>query len=107
MPVIRIDFDNEKVTEDQVKALCEAVQQIVSSVTEIEDVMVYANSSQIKVKIHPIEIFVQLSAHKIKNLDKLVADIKSGLSNWKRVNSFPYPVNFTFVPMEWRIEIGI
>ena len=73
MPVIRIDFDNEAVYEAEIQALSEATQKIVSEVTGIEDVFVYANNSQIKVKVAPIEIFVQLSSNKIKNVDNVVA----------------------------------
>lgn len=107
MPVIRLDYDDEKLSKDDVLILSQAIQKIVSETTQIEDVFVYANSSQIKVKIAPIEIFVQMSAHKIKDLDSLVLEIKSKLSDWKKQNAFPHLINFTFIPMEWKIEIGI
>lgn len=107
MPVIRIDFDSEKVAENDVAALSQATQKIVSEVTAIEDVFVYANNSQIKIKVAPIEIFVQISSHKIKNLDALVNDIKFRLSEWKREQKFPHLINLTVTPMSWKIEIGI
>lgn len=107
MPVIRIDYDDEKVGKDDVTALSNAMQKIVSDATHIEDVFVYANSSQIKVKIAPIEIFVQMSAHKIKDVDALVNEIKSKLSDWKKKNSFQHSINLTFIPMNWKIEIDI
>ncbi len=107
MPVIRIDFDNEKVSEAEVKSLSEATRMIVLETTGTDDVMVYANSAQIKVNVHPIEIFVQMSAHKVKDLEELVATIKSRLAEWKQTNNFTHPINFTFMPMQWKIEIGI
>ncbi len=107
MPVIRIDYDNEKVNDKDILGLSNAVQKIVSETTKIEDVFVYANSSQIKVKIAPIEIFIQMSAHKVKDADELVQDIKSRLSDWKKEAGFTYLINFTFIPMQWKIEIGI
>ena len=107
MPVIRIDYDSEKVGDDSVLALSNVTQKIVSQVTKIEDVFVYANSSQIKVKIAPIEIFIQMSEQKITDLDKLVSDIKSKLSIWKNENKFQYPINLSLIPMKWKIEIGI
>ena len=90
-----------------VQALSEAAQKIISKATRIEDVFVYANDSQIKVKVAPIEVFVQLSEHKIADLDKLVGEIKSELSMWKKESGFRHPINFTFIPMKWKIEIGI
>jgi len=107
MPIIRIDFDNDKVKINEVRSLSEAIQKIVSEATGIEDVFVYANSSEIKVKIAPIEIFVQMSAHKIKNIDRLVSTIKLKLSEYKKAQHFKQKINFTFIPMEWKIEIGI
>jgi hypothetical protein len=107
MPVIRIDYDNEKIGKKDVTELSKAIQKIVSSATHIEDVFVYANSSQIKIKIAPIEIFIQMSAHKIKDEDVLVKEIKSQLSRWKKKTSFKHPINMTFIPMKWKIEIGI
>ena len=52
MPLIDIKYDDDKVKSDEILALSEAVQKIVSKATGIEDVFVYANSSQIKVKSH-------------------------------------------------------
>lgn len=107
MPLINIEFDNTKVGDSDVKILSEAIQKIVSEVTGIEDVFVYARSAEIKVKIAPIEIFIQMSAHKITDMDDLVAKIKSRLSEWKQQVNFPHPINLTLIPMYWKIEIGI
>ncbi len=107
MPVIRIDYDDEKVEKKEVTALSNEIQKIVSAATNIEDVFVYANSSQIKIKIAPIEIFIQMSAHKIKDEDALVKEIKSLLSHWKKKSEFKHLINLTFIPMNWTIEIGI
>jgi hypothetical protein len=105
MPLIRIEYD--EVPESEVKLLAESVRHIVSSVTGIEDVFVYANTSQIKIKVAPVEIFIEMSAHKIKNADELIASIKSELTAWKKSSSFKYPINLTLIPMSWKIEIGI
>jgi len=102
-----MDFDNGKISEKEVLVLSNAIQKIVSEITGIEDVFVYANSSQVKVKTAPIEIFVQISAHKIKDQDKLIADIKAALSKWKKETGFTHLINLTLIPMQWKIEIGI
>ncbi len=107
MPIIRIDFDNEKVSEKEIKNLSEGIQKIVSEITEISDVFVYANSSQIKINIAPVEIFIEMSTEKINNVDELAETIKSDLHQWKEKTEFPYPLNLTLVPMNWKIEINI
>lgn len=107
MPIIRIDWDNEKLTQEELAPLASAVRDIVSEVTGIEDVFVYANSAQLKINVAPIEVFVEMSRQKITNQDELISKIKSMISQWKQEHDFMIPVNLTLIPMDWKIEIGI
>jgi len=107
MPIVRIDYDDNKISEGNVVTLSEAIQKIVSGVTGIEDVFVYAGSPQIKIKAAPLEIFIEMSAHKIDNLDELMDKVKSRLSEWKKEKNFKYPINLTIIPMQWKVETDI
>src|SRR3989344_9674500 len=98
MPMINIEYDDQKIKEKEILLLSESIQKIVSKVTNIEDVFVYANSSKIKVKIAPIEIFIQMSAHKIQDREKIVQEIKSELQTWKRKKPFNHKINLTLIP---------
>jgi phosphoribosyl-dephospho-CoA transferase len=107
MPLINIEFDDAKVSDDEIQSLSEVAQKIVSESTGIEDVFVYANSAKIKIKVAPIEIFVQITAGKINNIDALTDKIKAQLSNWKLNQGFDHPINLTLMPMQWKVEIDI
>lgn len=107
MPIIRVDYDNEQIKSDEITRMPKAIRDIVSEVTAIEDVFVYANSSEIKIKVAPIEVFVEMSAHKIPDLDDLMEKIKTRVSEWKIKNDFKTPINLSIIPMPWKIEIGI
>lgn len=107
MPIVRIDFDKEQVNAIDAEALSQAIQKIVADETKIEDVIVYANDAQIKVKAWPIEIFVQMSEQKIVNEDELFDALKSRIVAWKQESGFVHPINLTFIPMKWRIEVGL
>ena len=107
MPIIKIQFDDSKVKKEEVLDLSNASQKIVSEVTGIEDVFVYGNSSEIKIKIAPIEIFIEMSAIKIKDEDVLIKEIKTKLSEWKSEANFVHPINLTLIPMNWKVEIDI
>lgn len=107
MPIVRIDFNQEVVDTTQASLLSEAIQKIVAEETGIEDVIVYANDAQVKVKAWPIEIFVQMSEQKIVDEDRLFALLKSRIVNWKKESGFVHPINLTFIPMKWRIEVGL
>jgi hypothetical protein len=107
MPLIRLEYDDSKISDNDVETLSKAVRDIVSEATGIPDVFVYANTAKIKVQIAPVEIFVEMSAHKIKDLDSLVAEVKIRIQKWKAENNFTTPINLSFIPMNWKIEIGI
>lgn len=107
MPLIKVLYDDTKLSETEIRNVSEAIRKIVQDATEIEDVFVYADCAKVNVAIAPIEIFVEMSAHKIKNEDNLVQEIKEKLGNWKRESNFIQPINLTLIPMHWKIEIGI
>jgi len=107
MPMINIEYDDSKVSDSDIQKLSEEIQRIVSETTGIEDVFVYSNSSHIKIKIAPIEIWVRMTAGKIKDLDELVEQVKGKLSEWKKGSNFPHPMNLTIIPMNWKVEVGI
>jgi hypothetical protein len=107
MPTIRIDYDNTKLNDQDILELSTAAQKIVSEITGIEDTFVYANSPHVKVKVAPIELYVQLSAGKIDDIDVLFNEIKNQLSAWKKDIQFTHPINLTLMPMQWKFEINI
>ena len=102
MPIIRLDYDSDKVSQAEATALSEAAQKIVSEATGIEDVFVYGNSSEIKLKVAPVEIFVEMSAQKIADADKLIAEIKSRLLGWEKKRKFPRPLKITPISRQWK-----
>lgn len=107
MPIIRIDYDNEQIGGEEIRLVSKAIRDIVSEVTGIEDVFVYGNSSEIKLKVAPVEIFVEMSAHKIKDIDALMEELKTRLSAWKSESGITTPLNLSIIPMPWKIEIAI
>lgn len=107
MPLIKIEYDDSKLDKQTITDLSIAIQQIVAQVTKIQDVFVYANTSQVKIQVAPIEIFIEMSAHKITDIDVLMSNIKDRLSIWKQENQFETPINLSIIPMNRKIEIWI
>ncbi len=83
MPVIKIEFNQDVINVEEIKGLSEAVQKIVAEETNIQEVMVYANNSQIRILVDPIEIFIEMSANKILDRADLIARIKTRIQTWK------------------------
>ena len=107
MPLIRIDYDDDKVTKEDIERLSVAIQKIIIKETDIKEVFVYANTAQIKIGIDPIEIFIEMSAHIAEGKPDLMKSTKEALKDWKKENNFSFPINMTIIPMDWQLEIGI
>ncbi len=105
--MINVEYNTEQVPDVDAEAISEGIREIVSSITKIEDVFVYANSSKIRIKTAPIEIFISMSAGKIDNLELLFNEIETKLKEWKSEHSFPHPINLTVIPMNWKFTTGI
>jgi len=108
--MIFIEYDGSIVEKNEIQALSESVQQVVLTAKQLRDVdnvFVYANSSEIKVNISPIEILVKVTDNKILDEDKLIEEIKNKLSEWKNETNFKHKINLTVIPMNWKVEIGI
>lgn len=100
-------IDDTKLTDEQVRSLSVAARDIVSSVTDIEDVFVYADSPRIKIAVAPVEVFVSISEHKVTNRDLLFQELRDRIAEWKEQTTFPQPINLTLIPMPWKFETGI
>ena len=107
MPVIKLEFDDKVVSLTYVERLSLAVRDIVSEETGIKEVFVYANTALLKVQVDPLEIFVEMSASKVADADKLIGQIKDRIVAWKKVVGFIHPINLTLIPVHWKLAIGI
>lgn len=107
MPAIEICYDGSRVSESEANLLSQGIQKIVSQITGIEDVFVYADNPKIQVKAAPIEIFIKMSDYKISDEKELMEKIKIDLSGWKNEHHFHHLINLTLIPMHWLVEIGV
>jgi hypothetical protein len=109
MPIIRIEYDPDKVTAEQATRLATDVVEFTKEVTGIPEVYAWANASQIRIGIDPVDIIIELSATKVPDGDagKLSKPIAAKIKQWKTDHDFSQPINLTIVPVNWQLEIGI
>lgn len=107
MPMINIKYDDSKLKDEEIVTLSNALKNIVIELTNIPEVFVYADSPRIKINVAPIEVFIEMSASKVSDKQKLFRDIKNELSNWKKANNFQHPITITLTPMDWIFEVGV
>jgi hypothetical protein len=107
MPMINVKFDDKKVSDAKIEELSSALIKVVQDATQIPEVFAYADSPRIKIDAAPIEVFVEMSASKVKDKDELFEKIKAGLIAWKKESGFEYPITITLTPIDWKFEVGI
>jgi hypothetical protein len=107
MPMIKVKYDDEKLSDEQIVTLSKALQKIVIDATEIPEVFVYADSPKIKIDVAPVEVFVEMSSSKVKDKDELFNKIKDGVIAWKKESNFDYPITITLTPVDWKFEVGL
>jgi hypothetical protein len=109
MPVIRVEYDPDKITTEQITRLATDVVEFTKEITGIPEVFAWVNAAQIRIGIDPVEIMIEISAHKVPDGDatKLSKPIAAKLKQWKADNNFTLPINLTIIPMQWQLEIGI
>lgn len=107
MPLITIEYDEDILKKDEVRELSHFTRELVSRVTQIEDVFVYAQSSPIRINVAPVEIFVRLSKKCLGDPEHLLSQMTGELGMWRVDKKFPCKLNLTLIPMDWVVSIGI
>lgn len=105
--MITIEYDDQVISQNEVKILAEDTRHIVIEETDIKDVFVYANSAQIKIAVAPIEIFIQAKPNKLPDPDATTERIATRLGEWKQANHFSHKLNVTVIPADWHLKLGI
>jgi hypothetical protein len=95
------------VSDEEAATLGHVVQAILVKAMEEKDVFVYADKALIAVGADPIEVFVQVNAHKVSDPAALMNDILESLIDWKKQSSFPHSINLNVIPVEWHAKFGI
>lgn len=107
MPMIKVKYDDAKLTDEQIIVLSKALQKIVIESTGIPEVFVYADSPKIKIDVAPIEVFVEMSASIVTNKEELFNKMKGGVVQWKQESGFEKPINITLTPVDWKFEVEL
>ena len=105
--MINIEYNKKKVEDKEIEILSVAIQGIVSKITDIKDVFVYANYAHIEVNSAPIEIFVRMTVELVPDKASFLKQCKEHLLEWKKSNNFSQPINLTVIPMDWKFEVNI
>jgi hypothetical protein len=107
MPLIKVNYDDAVLSDAEAESLCRASVRIVKGVTGIEETFAYGHAARINIDVPPVEVLVEMSAHKIEDGDTLVKTIRRELEEWKREQAFPHKINLGLIPMNWKMEFDV
>lgn len=110
-PVVKIDYDSGKFSEDFIKALATELHTVVSEASglPLDDVSVFASQNQITVNAAPMEIYVNAGSGAIPNHDKekMLGIISEAVKAFKKAKDISIPVNISIVEMTWKVGVGV
>src|SRR3990167_7853867 len=108
-PVVKIDYDADKFSENFIRALANELHGVVSRASglSLEDVSVFANVNQITVNAAPMEIYVNAGSGAIPNQDKekMLGIISEAVKVFKKTKDISIPVNISIVEMTWKVGV--
>jgi|GEM_PF-3063531 len=111
MPIVRIDYEKEKLSQAQVRAIATKLQELAAKVTGYgpEEISVFATENQVTVNVSPIEIYIQATfpdttEEKMESMLKQLADL---VTLFKRESGIELPFNLSIVKMNWKFRLEV
>ena len=111
MPIVRIDYEKEKLSQEQMRVIANKIQGLVAQVTgyEPKDISVFASENQITVNAAPIEIYIyatfpDASEEKMESMLRELADL---VVPFKKEQGIEVPFNLSIVKMNWKFRLEV
>jgi hypothetical protein len=111
MPIVRIDYEKEKLSSDQMRIVASKLQELAAQVTGYKpaDISVFASENQITVNAAPIEIYIYAdfpdeSEEKMEAMLKEFADL---VVPFKKEQGIDVPFNLSIAKMNWKFKLEV
>lgn len=111
MPIVRIDYEKNKISQEEIKKVAEAVQGFTAEVTEYDpkDISVFASENQITVNAAPIEIYVYATFPEAsgEDMEAMLTKLRDLVTPFKEQNNITIPFNLSIAKMNWKFELEV
>ena len=111
MPIIRIDYEKEKLSQEQIRTIVAKLQELAAQVTgySLSEISVFASENQITLNAAPIEIYIYanfpgVTQEKMELMLKELADL---VVPFKKEQGIELPFNLSVVQMNWKFKLEI
>lgn len=106
-----MDYEKQKLSEEQVRIVADRLQGFAAQVTGYEpaEISVFAYENQITVNAAPIEVYIQATfpgvmEEKMEAMLKELADLVIPL---KQEQNIIVPFNLSIVKMDWKFKLEV
>ena len=111
MPIVRIDYEKEHVSEDNVRKLVQAIQISAADVTgyDPEEISVFASANQITANAAPLEIYIYATFPDVSedDMESMLEKLSFLILDFKKENDIKIPFNLSVVKMNWKFKIAV
>ncbi len=111
MPIVRIDYEKNKISKEEMQKVIIAIQEFAAKATgyNIPDISVFASENQITLNAAPVEIYVYatFSDKSESEMEFMLQKLKDLVIPFKEQNSINIPFNLSIVKMNWKFRLEV
>jgi len=111
MPIVKIDYEKTKLSNDEVKKVAEAIQGFTAQITGYDnsDISVFASENHITVNAAPIEIYIYANFPSATDadLETMLKKLRELVVPFKEQNNIDIPFNLSVAKMQWKFELEV
>ncbi len=111
MPIVRIDYEKDRVSDELVSKIAEKIQVLSAEVTgyELKDISVFASKNQITVNAAPIEVYIYATFNNLTESDMkaMLEKLSPLVKGFKKENNIDIPFNLSVVKMNWHFNLEV
>lgn len=111
MPIVKIDYDKEKLSQEQIRSIVNRLQSAVADVTgyDPKEISVFAYENQITANAAPLEIYIyatfpDVTSEKMESMLNRLADL---LAPFKKEQDINVPFNISVAKMNWKFKLEV
>ncbi len=111
MPIVRIDYEKEKLSPEHIRTVASKLQEFVAQVTGYmpAEISVFASENQVTVNAAPVEIYVYatFSDSTEEKMEQILKELADLITPFKKEQGIEVPFNLSVVKMNWKFKLEV
>ncbi len=111
MPIVRIDYEKTKLSQEEIQKVVQAIQEFAAQVTgyDLSEISVFASENQITINAAPIEIYIYATfpTSSEHDMEAMLAKLRELILPFKEKNNITIPFNLSVAKMNWKFQLEV